>query len=588
MAYTVTMRDVYHTGTLVATITIVAGATLNDDLVIIEDQLFPGDINNLNLVADTIGLPNSQANLETVLLPNGMSWWSTYRTALVNVGVATQVATDNNSDTVPPALACIGDSTVDFMMKFRWSSALYIATRSNASNLTAGDGQMIFYPDSTVTWQAPDDTVGPRTSLVNGFNWMESGSANKGMSICTSTPLLGIVANLSEPITYDITLQPESPSYTGQSASGWALILTGWRLPFTANLGSTGDRAVPCRDRLHQIFTSDSFGVPTTSRPTIIHVLVGINDVSALDAGNTDYTIAEIKQAYTDIKDICIGKGAHVVFGTLAMSAPTVGEFAIMQELNQHILNISKTNSHVHVADFFRRIRDGNYTDGRATLNTMDGLHYTPQGGLIAGLELKRVIDDIVHRSVGRSRSQFAGDVSNSLTNGAFLGTTGTKGTGITGNVADNWAATRTGTLTATATKEIVAEECPWQAFSCAGGGSGGVLTVDSAVITTLNGSDGQTIDADVEVDCNSFDAKVVVDFAIVVTYSDAATETIRSMNIDSVADGFSYVFSGTLRTLSVKLKPNVTGVKTQLIVKLDSSTNAWVKFRCAGITVQS
>lgn len=356
-----------------------------------------------------------------------------------------------------------GDSNTEPAFIPRWGCSGDVAGRSDVEADIAGVGTLTIYDDSTATWAAFGDTAGAVTAVGEGFVWLESGSAGKGFSFnITQTVVDTLGTEAGNPVAITVAKNPEmgsanfSPCQFGQMISGQALNAT-------ANFGRNSETTYGLLERMPQVFTVDSFGRPTTKRPSVVGVLIGINDVIYLGGGFGGYTVNDVKGWLTDIKEIIVSNGAKAIFGNLVMESPSVPEAAIIAELNAHFASLEDSNT--YIADYH------SVCDGVA--DAMDSAHYTNLGAQLAGEVLSPILIEIAGRA-GVSPFRLGGSVSpdaNLIVNGALAGTAGNLEGSMTGVVAIDSGYFGAGACVGS--KEAVEGENDWQVFTVTGAAAG-------------------------------------------------------------------------------------------------------------------
>lgn len=356
-----------------------------------------------------------------------------------------------------------GDSNTEPAFVPRWGCPGSGWGRSDVEADIAGEGTLTLYDNSTATWAAFGDTAGAVTAVGEGFVWLESGSAGKGFAFNITQTMVGTLGTeLGNPLPIVVSKNTEmgaanfSPCQFGQMISGQALSAT-------ANFGANGDTTYGLLERMQQVFTVDSFGRPTTKRPSVVGVLIGINDVIHLAGGGGGYTVNDVKGWFTDIKDIIVSNGAKAIFGNLVIGSPTAPQTAIIDELNAHLASLDDSNT--YIADYH------SVCDGVA--DAMDTAHFTDLGAQLAGEVLSPILIEIAGRA-GASPFRLGGRVSpevNRIINGALAGTDGEVAGTMTGVVAIDSGYYGAGACVGS--KEAVEGENDWQVYTVTDAESG-------------------------------------------------------------------------------------------------------------------
>lgn len=376
-----------------------------------------------------------------------------------------------------------GDSTTEPNFSAKWD-AVAAFFRSDAQDLTAGIGTLTLYDDSTATWAAFGDTAGARTPVGEGFVWIESDSPDMGA--CFNIP--ASVAASGTALGFAVPVEVEASSYIGSkdvAPATFGGVFSGQVFEPSANMAIDGETCFGLSERIAQVFTVDSYGRPSSKRPSVVFVLIGINDVNYIAGGGLDYDMDDVKGWVTDIKNSIVANGAIAVFGNLVKESPTAGEIALIAEFNGHLDTLAAASpSRIKVADF--------HTACNGVASAMDGSHFTGKGAKLAGQELADILIDLAG-SAGRSNFRYN---SGFVVNGNMAGEDGFLYGGLTGVSAVN-ALIDTATGSGVASKEAVAGEHDWQVFTLTGMSNGDTL----AVFLDLDGAAvGDTIYSEVEI----------------------------------------------------------------------------------------
>lgn len=475
----------------------------------------------------------------------------------------------------PLRMAVIGDSTTCNGEGYRWGAAGMFA-RSNAEGLTAGEGTLTLYSNSTATWSAPGDAAGPVTPVGEGIVYLESDSADMGMAFnITASSIAQYGLPNGNPIS--VTVEAKTIGYSDGFPFIWGQILSGWKLDLTSCLGMDGDTTGGVLERIAQVFTIDSLGGAITDAPDCVQVLIGVNDVYALANGSPIYTLQDVLDNLTAIRDAIVGNGAYCIFGTLTMETPSAGELGYLLQVNDHIRSLAAENSMTRVADYFYAVRNGDSDTGNAITGYMDGLHYTTLGAVAAGRVLATVINEITGTAVGRSRWRFAGDTSNLVTNGALLGTAGSAGgDNISGNFAVDTLAPN---ATVVGSKETVAGETPWQVYTISN-------SADDDLIVSLPAMDLPDVAAVAEVEFTISDASKVKNIDLIAFYTDndALTESQHAAAEHGSSDSLSTgSLTGVLRTNGTPMPSWAVQAQAQIAIKLAAAASTVIKVRALG-----
>lgn len=314
------------------------------------------------------------------------------------------------------AIAYIGDSTTSPAYQARWGAVGGFA-RSNDLGLSAGDGTLTLYSDGTATWAAPGDTAGAAVPVGDGLVWLESNSDDMG---CCFNITQEMIDALATPEGYDVTVTIEASAYTGygsEAPATFGQILSGYKLNVSQYGGIAGETTENLVSRLPSILTRDNFGRPLSGLPRIAVVLIGINDVAGIVAGDPGCSVVATNARITVIKDYIASRGVIAVFCTLAGETNTAPEWAVMEQINTHITGMANGSS-VRAVDYASVIVDPMGSNGAALPGTMDGAHYTALGANIAGELLAAEILDITGGSAGDSDFRSGGRANLYVVNG--------------------------------------------------------------------------------------------------------------------------------------------------------------------------
>ena len=372
----------------------------------------------------------------------------------------------------------IGDSNTEYGYYARWNAG-FPASRSNATGLSAGEGTLTIYSDSTATWTAPGDTAGPVTDVGGGFIFLQSGSANKGMCFNITA---AAVAAYGSPEGTPLPFTVEASSVIGRTdvcPCVWSQIYSGQKLVGMANLGMSGDTIEGVEMRVAQVGEVNSLGQTVPRRRGIYCITIGINNVTG---SLTPEEITALCVKLTNIKNILRSRGDAVIFGNLAHGNPSAGELAEMQALNAHIATFT-ADPLVAVADI----------DAVCTGDTdkMNGVHYKAPGAAAAGMLVAAKILAFSGGTRGVSDFRRGGRSDNLVTNGALDGTAGVL-TGMTGEAAVDSTYTKSGSGTCLASKQAVAGQHDWQVYTVTNASAGDtiemVLPMTAVPGTTIYG----------------------------------------------------------------------------------------------------
>lgn len=406
--------------------------------------------------------------------------------AIIAKSLSAQFRNTRNKNKI--SIANCGDSTAALEHGTWWSSVDFYG-RSDASGHAANDiGTLTIYQNGTAKWAAAGDTAGALVTVVGGLYWFESGSANKGFCFCImpddisgSSP-----TGTAHAITVAQGSLAGSVGFISAGAVVWQNILSGWRTCITGILGIGGTTTFHLLDRINNVFDVDSHGQPLSLPPDMVHVSCGINDCVALGAGGAGYTIGDVLQNLTDIKDAILARGGMPIFSSLSHEAPGAAK-TYMDQVNAHLASLAAANSRVKFANYAAEVDD---VGGAAKAGYMDGPHYTPDlGAKVCGEVLDELLDTIIGATEDKS-VYFDGRVNlspagNNIGNGGVLdGATGT-------SAIDVFCGTGLGVdlpyCSAVCSKQTSTDvTSPWQVVAVTGGAEESYVIV-STTLTSIS-----------------------------------------------------------------------------------------------------
>lgn len=341
-----------------------------------------------------------------------------------------------------------------------------------------------------------------------------------------------------------------------RAAWPWALATLKQRGRVVHNGGVGGERS----DQIVARYAADV----APYAPGIVLMDAGTNDVAQLvtsTVGTVATTVAAVQANVTSMIAQARAGGAQVVICTIPniWSNWITNQVSAANQINRWIKSLPLTTRGVVVCDWSRKCVDstGLWISGM----NFDTAHAGPKGAARMGAELAAALDRLL--PVGDVLPPWD-DTYNLVTNGFQTGTTGSKGTGITGNVAAGWtAAAFGGTCTAVGSK-VTRTDLPgleWQqyAISAVGGGTQGVRHYAS--LDTGEFATGDTVYALVEFETDSdLTMATLSDFYVELGFTDgtAVAQSIKNANAESLNDPACRLSSGVLRTWPLLL-PDIT-----------------------------
>jgi lysophospholipase L1-like esterase len=230
----------------------------------------------------------------------------------------------------------------------------------------------------------------------------------------------------------------------------WAAIRLGHRFNLIRNAGVAGNTTTDLLNRL----SADVIAY----KPGWCVVEIGRNDVSASTSAAT--IIANLKTIYSQLQ----AAGIRVVATTITpRDSDSAGQLLVRFTVNRWMKEYARTQPGMVLADFSAAVTDttsGAWQSGFS----YDGLHEGLRGAARMGEYLANALSSRV-LAVDLLVNSNA-DATNLLAGGMMLGTSGSKGTGVTGNVATSMTAEAySGSLTAVASKVARTDGLPgeWQ-----------------------------------------------------------------------------------------------------------------------------
>lgn len=312
-------------------------------------------------------------------------------------------------------------------------------------------------PTFTGTPVAPTPTAGDSSTTVATTAFVRS------EALAPAT-----VAMIGDSITAAHVETGTSPSLQ-RGANGWlwhANIALGDALRMTSCLAISGKRA-------DQVLSEQVPQVLALSpRPTCCTVLAGTNDLTA------SRTVAQIQADLLAIYDALTAAGIVVVAGLIT---PRSSYISSITQINRWIKTLATTRRGFIAVDWFTPLSDATGAPASGMLH--DGLHPSHSGAAVMGKALASALRPVVPHY---DPFPMPGEALNLLANGMMTGTSGTKGTGITGGLATSWTIARTGSATAVASKVARTDGIPgeWQQFAITATGTDR-LDLSASVTTT-------------------------------------------------------------------------------------------------------
>lgn len=371
-------------------------------------------------------------------------------------------------------IASTGDSTAALEHGTWWSSIgeVFYGRSDDSGHAADDEGTLTIYANGTATWQAAGDTAGDAVAAGTGLVWLESGTTGKGFGfvIMPADIEAASPSGTETTITVAAGSLAGSVGFTSGGAVVWQNILSGWRTCITGICGIGGTTTTHLLGRVDNAFYVDSYGKPLLSPPDVIYVSCGINDCTALGGGSPGYTIADVLENLTAIKDAILALGCIPIFASLSHEDPA-GAKTYMDQVNAHLAAMAAADDRVYFANYAAEVDD---VGGDAKPDYMIGPHYTPSiGAKVCGQVLNELLDTIVGDNQGRA-PLLSSEAANLAPAGDCQGTDGEllDATGV--SALDVWCGTGIGVdlpgCTAVCSKsESFGEDNPWQVVDVTG-----------------------------------------------------------------------------------------------------------------------
>lgn len=397
-------------------------------------------------------------------------------------------------------IAFIGDSTTEWGFIPRFAADGFAGITSDAENV-GGEGTVTIYDDSTMQWAAAGDTAGPRTAFeYDRKQWLESGTAGKGLCIIFPSIFSGIGTPEGTPVPLTILAQ-DTMGGRDQAPHVFAQILSGHRFTVTGEHGYAGQHAEDILARLPDAWEKDTFGRTLGRKPTHVVILVGIN--------NPNTEAEEVKGYHRDMRDLALAAGVTPIFCNLVKEDPDVDDAAYIASVNAGIdaMNVLKADYH---------------TACNGVAGAMSGSHFTTLGSKLAGAVLADLLLTIAEE--GRSRFALGRAANNLVTNGELDGTSGAL-TGMTGVAAVD--STFTGSGTCVASKQAISDQYDKQVYTITGASAGDELLVEFDPLWAI----GQRIFGGIDVDVTGDGVSGVDCYMSFTNAGNTRTETFNALS---------------------------------------------------------
>lgn len=315
------------------------------------------------------------------------------------------------------------------------AGGLFVLTLEAGPTTPTGNGTLKFYvADSTMTWTAFGDAEGPRVLIDSTRCLYVLESATAGMPLYMGAiPARKPVADKTDTVnvTGSLRLRQNCGTY-GHLAWTNALM----SVPFDVSLAY----AIPtiratdwwaARSQWETVYTDETI------------IMLGTN-------GSTTLALAILEaEAVEKIAKRRQGIGSTVtIYGLLPYTGAAAGVNAAMMHVNGMLRDTAR-RLNCEFGDAYPYLADPNGSGAYATNMAGDGLHPTALGGYVWAS--KGSVPVLAKRIRTTDQRSFAGIAYNATTapygnlllNGLLLGTAGTKGTGVTGDVPTSHIVTR-------------------------------------------------------------------------------------------------------------------------------------------------
>jgi len=487
--------------------------------------------------------------------------------------------------TKPKTIGVIGDSISTAGVFNRYTVATQPATwlsvfGSRSETIAAGTGTFDFrISDNKLRWTAPSDTAGPWTTIVAGYNKLESGVAGKEVIVGIKMDQLPV-----SDTSYNVTLSDNSTlAYSEDGYWYQALKLTGFAYDPVTMLGIPSDSSAHVLARMSQLWSIDSYCDAITTMPDIVICMVGTNDIFAYSS-----TAASVITNINGIVAAIKARGSTPLLMTITARGSMSGaDFAKVQEVNRHILGLGVSDKSVIVVDAFAATVDPAVSTGAPiTGYTTDGIHLSNIGASILGKAIAAKLNAINGGIKGLPRSRFGGDATNMVTNTIFTGTSGGKGTGVTGNVPNLWSVNRLGTSLAQVGSIVpVTNEMPWTQLVCSGATANDTsqfyMTTAINVGASLNAGDFAFADCEFDVSGATGLQKIE---AYIFCFNGSVGKTILAGRVAGTGNLQDAAFSGVMRTPIRKVYGDTINYNIFMRAVFSAGGGATLKWRCPGI----
>lgn len=294
----------------------------------------------------------------------------------------------------------------------------------------------------------------------------------------------------------------------GYSPFYWGNGLNGGKLQMVANSGVYGNTVANVISRINNAYDNASPGISGLPALGRVIVRIGTNDA------RNGTTIASLSSSYTSLLNTLASYAQRVII----LSVPPLDGAYVAQnpktaDYNAWLSSLAASNSSVfRFVDDCINVRDG--SGNQITSLFIDGTHPNNAGVYQMGLDLAAALaSDLASypSPLSTSSSDVYPTQPQWITNHVNAGTGGTKGSNVTGTVANSVSVSVGGSSSAVCSIVAAdggdANQTPWQRVNPTTGSSGGNITVSfSTSGRTMTTSDPVAVEMMVEVRFNALD----------------------------------------------------------------------------------
>lgn len=482
-------------------------------------------------------------------------------------------------DILSQGVAIFGDSRTQLGLAYFYGATfadtkgLDIAQSSCGQGITAtGSGTLEFRAsDGYLRWTAPSDTAGPWTLGRAGVLTLESGTADKQLTLNVRSYSANPVTDQTITVTVSGTYRK---AWLAEGYWVWAVHGTRWPMDAIYPLGVSGSTTEDVIEQLAQLQS-------VASGQGYDIILCGTNDISAdTPAATTIANLTTIYDARRALGRRLVLVNENARWGTAINTPMTAQQQSDHAAINAFIAQYAATYGCIHV-DAYAATYDSGQTDRRPISGYLkDAVHFSDTGAFVVG----KLIADAICSEIGVPTPRSSTDPENLLSIGAFAGTGGTAGTGTSGTVATGWTVSRaSGDATVTASVESRGDAGQWQVMAWTATTASVVQAATASLsLASLGLSAGDTIYGEVECICDDFANVYNTRFLITFTGASPALDALSS----TTADGTVTVGDGrfVLRVPTVKIPSGTTGLLLRAQARCKASSSGTMKVGSAAI----